>query len=203
MTFIIFIDNAGFKYTPSPHKIARGGPQLPRIKKYQARDRPASENLFQARGSPRAAGARGPRGVGQPMQGFNANADGMSRQCGQCQRPDCPVSATDWPVLDADAEMEMVDHPFAASEVGESMDADLLPELSGETWVASALIEEFTADLLQAGSNADLITASRQDATLATVRGWIQSESTPDMSGLCWILSGIVLLAVTSGKSVH
>ena len=43
MTFIIFIDNAGFKYTPSPHKIARGGPQPPRIKKYQARDRPAPQ----------------------------------------------------------------------------------------------------------------------------------------------------------------
>ena len=38
----------------------------------------------------------------------------------------------------------MVDQPFATSEMGESMDADLLPELSGETWVASALIEEFT-----------------------------------------------------------
>ena len=70
---------------------------------------------------------------------------------------DCSVSATDSSV--PDAEMEMVDQPFAVSE---SMDADLLPELSGETWVASALIEEFTADL---------ITASRQDATLVTVRG--------------------------------
>ena len=59
------------------------------------------------------------------------------------------------------------------------MDADLLPELSGETWVASALIEEFTVDLFQAGSNVDLIAASRQDATLATVQEWIQSESTP------------------------
>ena len=81
-------------------------------------------------------------------------------------------------VASAEQETEMVDQPFAASEMGESMDADLLPELSGETWVASALIEEFTADLLPAGSNVDLIAASRQDATLATVREWIQSEST-------------------------
>ena len=36
--------------------------------------RPASENLIQARASPRAAGARGPRGAGQPMQGFNAHS---------------------------------------------------------------------------------------------------------------------------------
>ena len=36
---------------------------------------PASENLIQARASQRAAGARGPRGVGQPMQGFNVHLD--------------------------------------------------------------------------------------------------------------------------------
>ena len=51
--------------------------------------------------------------------------------------------------------------------------------LSGETWVASALMEELTADLLPAGSNVDLIVESRQDATLATVREWIQSGATP------------------------
>ena len=102
----------------------------------------------------------------------HANADGMSRQCGQCQRPDCPVSAKDSPVSENNQEIEMVDQPFAASEIGESMDAaDLLPELSGETWVASALTEELTADLLPAGSNIDLIAESRHDDTLATVRG--------------------------------
>ena len=103
----------------------------------------------------------------------HANADGMSRQCGQCQHPDCLVSATDStadsPVPDTNLETEMVDQPFAASEIGESMDADLLPELSGETWVASALIEEFMADLLPAGSNVDLIAESRHDDTLATM----------------------------------
>ena len=78
----------------------------------------------------------------------HSNVDGMSRQCGHCQRPDCPVSAMDSPVPDAELETEMMDQPFAASEMGETMDADLLPELSGETWVASALIEEFTVDLL-------------------------------------------------------
>ena len=62
----------------------------------------------------------------------HANADGMSRQCGQCQRPDCPVSATDSPVPDAEPETGLVDQPFASSEMGESMDADLLPELSAK-----------------------------------------------------------------------
>ena len=87
----------------------------------------------------------------------HANADGMARQCRQCQRPDYPVSAKDSPMSENNEEMEMVDQPFAASEIGESMAADLLPELSGETWVASALTEEFTTDLLPVGSNIDLI----------------------------------------------
>ena len=72
------------------------------------------------------------------------NADGMSRQCGQCRRPDCPVSAADLPTIDADAQSSLVDQPFATSEMGDSMDADLLPELSGEMSVASALLDELT-----------------------------------------------------------
>ena len=75
------------------------------------------------------------------------NADGMSRQCGQCRRPDCPVSAADLPTIDADAQSSLMDQPFATSEMGDSMDADLLPELSGETWVASALLDKLTVDL--------------------------------------------------------
>ena len=75
------------------------------------------------------------------------NADGMSRQCGQCKRPDCPVSAADLPTIDNDTQSLLVDQPFATSEMGDSMDADLLPECSGETWVASALIDELTVDL--------------------------------------------------------
>ena len=48
----------------------------------------------------------------------HANTDGISRQFGQCQCPDCPVSAMDSPVPDAEPETEMVDQPFAASEIG-------------------------------------------------------------------------------------
>ena len=44
------------------------------------------------------------------------NADGMSRQCGQCRRPDCPVSAADLPPVDADTQSLLVDQPFATSE---------------------------------------------------------------------------------------
>ena len=90
-------------------------------------------------------------------------------------RPDCPVLATDSPILDAEPKTGLVDQLFTSSEMGESMDADLLPELSSDTWVASALLEELTADLLPVGADLDLIVASRQDTTLATVREWIQS----------------------------
>ena len=61
----------------------------------------------------------------------HANADGMSRQCRQCLRPDCPVSSSDMRVLEVDSTTVLLDQPFASSEMGDSMDADLLPELSG------------------------------------------------------------------------
>ena len=79
----------------------------------------------------------------------HANADIMSRQCGQCRRPDCPVSAADLPTTDVEIASVIT---FASLEIGDSMDADLLPELSGETWVGSALLEELTVDLPTAGS---------------------------------------------------
>ena len=128
----------------------------------------------------------------------HANADGMSRQYGQCQRPDCPVLAMYSPV--PDAEPELVDQPFTTSEMGESTEL-----LSCETWVASTLLEEFTADLLPAGTNVDLIVSSRQDATLGMVREWIQSESTPIWAGLspelrCWWLQVGNLSIDTEGQ---
>ena len=104
-----------------------------------------------------------------------ANADGISKQCGQCRRPDCPVSSSDSQVAELDASSVLLDQPFASSEMGDSMDADLLPELSGETWVAATLSEGRTADLPPAGSDIDLIVASRQDATLTTICEWVQS----------------------------
>ena len=109
----------------------------------------------------------------------HANADGMSRQCGQCQRPDCPVSSSDLLVADLDTTSALLDQPFASSEMGESMDADLLPELSGETWVAATLLEGLTADLLPAGL--DFILASRQDTTLAMVCEWVWSGCNSDL----------------------
>ena len=94
----------------------------------------------------------------------------------------CPVSAADLPATDVETQSVLIDQPFASSEMGDSMDADLLPELSGETWVASALLEELTTDLPTAGSDIDLIAASRDDSTLGTVRSWLQSGSVPPWS---------------------
>ena len=48
----------------------------------------------------------------------HANADGMSRQCGQCQRLDCPVSASDSQVADRDVPQVLEEQPFASSEMG-------------------------------------------------------------------------------------
>ena len=106
----------------------------------------------------------------------------MSRQCGQCRRPDCPVSSSDSQVAELDTSSVLLEQPFSSSEMGDSMDAELLPELSGETWVAATLLEGLTVDLLPVGSDIDLIVASRQDATLMTVCEWVQSGVIPAWS---------------------
>ena len=141
----------------------------------------------------------------------HANADGMSRQCGQCSRPDCPVSSSDSRVNNVDSTTVLLDQPFASSEMGDSMDTDLLPVLSGETWVPATLLEGLTADLPPAGSDLKLITASRQDATLTTVREWVQSGAAPawsECSGLspelrCWWLQIGNLSVDTEGRLWH
>ena len=66
-------------------------------------------------------------------------------------------------VIDNDAQSLMVDQPFATSEMGDSMDADLLPEGSGETWVASALLDELTNDLPTPGVGDSLVSDTASD----------------------------------------
>ena len=75
------------------------------------------------------------------------------------------------------------------------MDADLLPKLSGETCVAATLLDGLTADLPTVASNLDLIVASWQDATLTTVREWVQS---PEL--WCWRLQIGNLSVDTEGR---
>ena len=60
----------------------------------------------------------------------HANADGLSRQCGQCLRPDCPASSSEKDTADSGSTSALLNQPFASSAMGDSMDADLLPELS-------------------------------------------------------------------------
>ena len=52
----------------------------------------------------------------------------------------------------------------------------------GETWVAATYLDEVTADVPPAGSEPDLITASRLGKTLTTVREWVQSGLAPSWS---------------------
>ena len=76
------------------------------------------------------------------------------------------------------------------------MDADLLLELSGETWMAATYLDELMADLPATDSDLDLIVASRRNETLTTVRQWVQTGAAPAWSeclGLspelrCWRL---------------
>ena len=115
---------------------------------------------------------------------------------------------SDSQVADRDVPQVLEEQPFASSEMGESMDTDLLPELSGETWVASMLLDGLTTDLSPAGANLDLIVASRQDRTLAIVWEWIQSGNVSlwaDCSGLspelrCWRLQFGNLSIDTDGR---
>ena len=128
---------------------------------------------------------------------LHSNADGMSRQCGQCRRPDCPVSAADLPAVEAETQSLLVDQPFASLEMGDSMDSDLLPELSGETWVASALLEELIWDLPKAGSGIGFTWG--QNTPDGTVMG--RSRECSAVAGLCRTFTGTTLLATTSRKS--
>ena len=45
--------------------------------------------------------------------------------------------------------------------MGDSMDTDLLPELSGETWVAAVHLDEAAGDLTPPASDPDLINLLR------------------------------------------
>ena len=49
----------------------------------------------------------------------HANVDGMSRQCGQCMRPDCPVSSPNSWVNDVDSTTVLLDQPFAQAEMSD------------------------------------------------------------------------------------
>ena len=61
------------------------------------------------------------------------------------------------------------------SAMGDSMDTDLLPEMSGETWVAAVHLDEATGDLTPPDSDPDLIASSLADKILMVVRDWDRS----------------------------
>ena len=132
----------------------------------------------------------------------------MSRQCGQCRRPDCPVSSSDSPLVELDASSVLQDQPLphwrfhGCGLVAGTVGGDL-----GGLHVAGGTLGRLTT----AGSNIDLIVASLQDATLTTVREWVQSGVIPawsESAGLspelrCWRLQIGNLSADTDGRLWH
>ena len=97
----------------------------------------------------------------------------------QCLRPDCPVGPTDMGVVEASSTSELTEQPFAESAMGDSMDSDILPELSGETWVAATHLDETTSDLPTSEAEPDLISSSFTYRTLIIVREWVRAGAPP------------------------
>ena len=96
-----------------------------------------------------------------------------------------PVSAVAPPdvgMVETRSTSELADQPFAESAMGDSMDSDLLPDLSVETWVATTHLDEATDDLPPSGSEPHLITSSLMDKTLTIVREWVWAGSPPPWS---------------------
>ena len=112
----------------------------------------------------------------------HANIDSLSRQCGQCLRPDCPVGPLDLAVVETSSTSAMTDQPFTESAMGDSMDTDLLPEMSGETWVAAVHLDEATGDLTPPDSDPDFIASSLADKTLTVVWDWVRADTPPTWS---------------------
>ena len=112
-------------------------------------------------------------------------------------RPGCPVSSPNSRVDDVDSTTVLLDQPLEWSEMGDSMDMDLLPELSGETWAAATLLDELTADLPPAGSDLDLIVCNLDNCPrVGTVRGG------PGVVRIFGVVSGAAVLAVADRESV-
>jgi hypothetical protein len=80
-----FVENAGLKFTSSPHQKLCGGPQPHRKNKYQARNRPAPQALSLFWPAPRAAGHRGPRGAVRPAQRYSRDTQPLSFVCSDWQ----------------------------------------------------------------------------------------------------------------------
>ena len=78
------------------------------------------------------------------------------------------MSSPDVGARETGSKSDMLDQPFASSEMGLFMDSDSLTEFSRETWVAATHLDEATG--APSGSEPDLITASRIDSALLTVR---------------------------------
>ena len=87
--------------------------------------------------------------------------------------------------------------------MGDSMETDLLPDLSSETWVAAVPLDEATGDLPPPDSDPYLIAASLINKTLMIVWDWVQAGAPPawpDCAGLSPELRSIMASPVLGGR---
>ena len=74
----------------------------------------------------------------------------------------------------------MTEQPFAVSAMGDSMDTDLLSELSGETWVTAIRLNETTIyDLPPPDADPYVIASSLTDKTPTIVQDWVRAGAPP------------------------
>ena len=91
------------------------------------------------------------------------NADGLSRHP-QCERGTCAPATNN---SHSDPEQ-----PYATSCIGSSLDSELIPLESGETYVAAVMIAQ--------SENSKLITtAQKTDSEISIVREWLVTENFP------------------------
>ena len=72
-------------------------------------------------------------------------------------------------VVENSSTLDLAEQPFATSAMGDSMDTDLLPELSGKTWITTTHLNETTGDLPLPDSEPDLIVSSLTDKSMTIV----------------------------------
>ena len=88
----------------------------------------------------------------------------------------------DLAVVETSSTSAMTDQPFTKTEMGNSMDTDLLLEMSSETRVATVHLDEATSDLTPPDSDPDLIASSLANKTLTVVRDWVRAGTPPTWS---------------------
>ena len=102
----------------------------------------------------------------------HGNADGLSRQCQQCKRNECPIQYMD----------ELDSQPFLSplQEFASSEDLDLIPYETGEDWVAAIQGSSRQAQIEASLETSDIRIHQNRDPTLTMVFQWCEKGSRPN-----------------------